>query len=199
MGGRSPAQIVSTAVTAVTTPVVGLVATAREVIGAEKVDSAPVVGTVTAGVTAQGNIAGTTVDAAGSGDFSAVRKEGVDLAKYGAVVGAAYAGASFIGAEAAVPAATLGDGIAKRGVDVGTLAGAAASYFGNDLASYGIDVNKLFPKQPAQGAYDKGGSGAGYFQTPKTDFGTENTGAGVTLGLGIAALVIFILVMRRKK
>lgn len=198
-GGNPIVNAISTVATAFAAPVVGTVALAKEVAGDEaaaKVDAVPIVGTVSQGITASGQLYGDAATGVATGDFSELRKDAVPAAKMGAVVAAAYGGASLLGATAVVPAAQFGDMVAKKGVDVGTLAGAAASYFGNDLASYGIDVNKFLPKPNAEGY----GSGKGSVYSRPVSFaeGLPSEKSYTTLFLVGAAMVVFILAMKKR-
>lgn len=207
-GGNPIVNIVSTVATAISAPVVGTVALAKEVAGEEatkKVDAIPVVGTVSQGITASGQLYGDVATGVATGDFSEFRADAVPAAKMGVVVAAGYLGAGAgIAAtpEAGAFAGTfIGDGIAKKGLDVGSLTGAAAAYFGGYVKDEtGIDLNKFLPSggsKSSGGTYDFGSPPKFIDSVP--DYGPSASGGGVTLALGVAALVIFILAMRRKK
>lgn len=209
-GGNPIVNAVSTVATAFAAPVVGAVQLAKgadEAINdgkiTEKVDALPVVGTLSQGVTASGELYGDVATGVVTGDFSEFRKDAVPAAKMGVVVAGAYAGgATALGGSAGtgvVAGATIGERVAQQGISVGSLTGGAAAFLGTDLGTGvpGFDYRNFLPKpgpvERPSGGFDMGGGGD-YFVMPKSV-----TGSGVTFGLGIAAVVIFILVMRRKK
>lgn len=209
-GGGGVINTISTVATGIVNPVVATVGLAK---GAdeklndgkvtETVDKAPIVGTLSQGVTASGELYGDVAVGVATGDFSELRKDAVPAAKMGLVVGAGAAGAAVAGSAAVLPAVQIGDGIAKRGIDVGALTGAAAAYFGNTLYdNTGIDLNKFLPK-PGEGkppgSFDYGGgSVSDYFEGGPSLLGAgeDNT---MTLVLGSVFLIMVLVAFKKRR
>lgn len=172
-GGGSVLDKVSTVATGIVSPVVATVGLAKEVAGEEltaKVDSVPVVGTVSKGVTDAGHLYGDVVNAVATGETKELKKDLVSAGKMGVVVGGAYLGG--LAAEGVMSAgagalagASATDTLLKKGLTPSALAslGESAGYLPAGTSGF-IDSLPGKPGSPKAPPQQFPGGGSGYAQ-----------------------------------
>lgn len=204
-GGGGVINAVSTVATAISAPIVGTVALAKEAAGSDltaKIDSTPVVGTVSKGITSSGELYGDVATAVSTGNTKELKSDLVSSAKMGVVVGGAYLGG--LAAEGVLTAgggvlagASATDTLLKKGLTPSALAsfGEGLGYLPSGTSNFvdSLPGPKPGPVKPPQ---QFPGGGSGYAKDGTSPVYANGKSSGDYTMLFVAAVAVAFLYLK---